>query len=83
VEVIGTAAAELRVTQMRDPAEHGGDPPPGPTDRVLDLGERPRAIRRAREAVEQLAHQSAAAVVEAFDLPWLVHHVLRSVLHGA
>ena len=68
MEAVGTASAELGVAQVRDAAEHRGDPAPRPSDRVLDRRERPRLVRAPRERSEQLAHQVAAAVVEADDL---------------
>jgi hypothetical protein len=61
--------------------------PPGrlgrPADRVLDLGERSWPVRPRGEAVEQLAHQIAAAVVEPLDFLGLVHRVVRGVLNTA
>jgi hypothetical protein len=80
VEPIRAAAAELGLAQVEDAAEHRRDPPPRPADRVLDLRERPRAVGRLGELVEQLAHQVAAAVVEAGDLVRVDERVVRRVL---
>lgn len=60
-----------------------------PADRILDLGEDPRAIRRRRQSVQELAHQVCAPIVEALDLAVILHRVLRRVVqqqrwaHGA
>jgi hypothetical protein len=85
VKAIWPAATELTLAQMEDAAEDRRDPAPRPSDRILDLWERARVVRRRGETVEELAHQVAAPVVEARDLLWLVHCVLRSVFgaqHG-
>jgi TfoX/Sxy family transcriptional regulator of competence genes len=82
VETVGAAAAELGVTQVRDPTEHGGDSPARPSDRVLGFGEGSRPAGCGRQLVEQLAHEIAAAVVEPGDLAAVLHGVLRCVLSG-
>jgi hypothetical protein len=80
VEAIRAPPGELRVAQLRHPTQHGGDPAARPSEHVLDQRERTRLIRRRGKAVEQLAHQVAAAVVERRDLARVVHRVLRRVL---
>ena len=68
LEAVGTAAAELRVAQMRHAAEHRCDPAVRTPDPVLDLREGPRLIGGRGQPVEKLAHEVTAAVVEAGDL---------------
>ena len=80
MQAIGATPTEFGMAQVGDAAEHGRDPAPGPSDRVFDVRKRARAIRRSREAVEQLAHQITATVVEALDLCAIVHRVLWRVL---
>ena len=82
VEVVGPTPAELGMSHVADAAEHRRDPAPRPSERVLDLGERSRIVRRLGELAEQRAHQVAGAVVEASDLAGVGHDVLRSVLAG-
>jgi len=79
-EAVRPAAAELGVAQAGDPAEDRGDPATRPSDRVLDGGKGARPVRRLGQLPEELAHQVAAAVVEALDLARLGHRVLRGVL---
>ena len=79
-EPVRPAAAELRLAQVRDAAEDGRDPAPGPADRVLDLREGSGVVRRGSQAAEQLAHERATAVMEPGDLVRLGHRVVRSVL---
>src|SRR5947209_16150551 len=80
VEAVGPAAAELPVAHAEDAAQHRRDAAAGPSNRVLDLGERARTAGCCRESVEQLAHQVAAAVVETGDLGWIAHDIPDSVL---
>jgi len=82
VEAVGAAAFELGVAEVGDTAEHGGDPASRPPERVLDLGERPRLVGRVGQSVQQLAHEVAAAVVEALDLAGVIHRVMRRMLFG-
>jgi hypothetical protein len=63
-----------------DAAEDGRDPAARPPDRVLDHRERARLVGRRGQRVEQLAHEVAAAVVEARDLVGVLHRVVRRVL---
>ncbi len=49
VEAVGPPAAELELPHPARPAEHRGDPPVRPAERVLDRRERPRAVRRRGE----------------------------------
>jgi hypothetical protein len=70
------------VAQVMDAAEDRGDSPVRPADRVLDCWEGPRLAGRGGEAVEQLAHEVAAAVVKARDLVRIAHRVLRRMLDG-
>ena len=79
-KAVGTPAAELGMTQVRDPAEDGRDAAAWPAHRVLDLRERSRPVGCLGQRVEQLSHEVAAAVVEGGDLVRLVHGVLRGVL---
>ena len=69
------------MAQTRNTPENRRDPAPRPTDRVFDLGKRTRSIRHGRQAIQELAHQVTAAVVETLDLIGIVHRVLRRVLH--
>jgi hypothetical protein len=71
------------VAQVRHATEHRGDSPARPPDRVLDVGKGARPVRLLGQLSEQLAHQVAAAVMEALDLPRLGHRVLRGVLAEA
>jgi hypothetical protein len=80
VEVVRPASAEFRVAQMGDAAEHRRDPPARPSDRLLHLRERAGEVRHGGQAVEQLAHQIAAAVVEPRDVVGVGHDVLWCVL---
>jgi phage shock protein PspC (stress-responsive transcriptional regulator) len=80
VEVVRAAPAELGVAQVGDTAEHGRDPAARPADRILDLREGAGLIGRVGQRVQQLAHEVAAAVVEAGDIPGSAHRVLRRVL---
>jgi hypothetical protein len=82
-EPVRPPAAELRLAQVRHAAEHRGDPPPGPDDRILDRSERPRTVRGGGQTVEQRSHQVAAAVVKAPDLAGIVHRVLGCMLWQA
>src|SRR5437588_12810156 len=67
---------------MADAAEHRGDPPVRPPERILDTGEGAWPAGRHRRLVQQLAHEVAAAVVEPRDLVRMVHGVLGDVLSG-
>jgi len=62
--VVGSTAAELRVTQVRDATQHGRDPPVRPPPRVLNLGKGSWPVGRGGQRVEKFAHEVAAAVVE-------------------
>ena len=73
-------AVELGRAQMPDAAEHAGDAPARPPQRVLDVGEGARVIGRCGKCVEQGAHEVAAAVVKPLDVAGVVHGVLGSVL---
>ena len=79
---VRAAAGELPMAQVRDAAEDRRDPPARPAHRILDLREGARAIRSVGEGVQQLAHEVAAAVVEARDLAGILHGVVRRVLHA-
>src|SRR5262249_43864053 len=80
VEAIRPPALELEHPRAPGTAQHGGDPAPRPANRVLDLRERPRAVRRGGQGAQQLAHGIATAVVEAGDLPGVLHRVVGRVL---
>jgi hypothetical protein len=80
VQAVRAAAAELGLAQVEDAAEHRRDPPPRPADRSFYVGERARPVGRLGERVQQLAHQVAAAVVEAGDLVRVDQRVVRRVL---
>ena len=77
VEVVGATSAELGMSHVADAAEHRRNPAPRPSERVLDLGERARLVRRLGQLAEQRAHQVAGAVVEASDLAGVGQDVLR------
>jgi len=79
-EAIGPAAAELGGAQVPDAAEHAGDSPTWPGERVFDLRERARVIRRSGERAQEVAHEVAAAVVETLDLVGVVHRVVSRML---
>jgi len=79
-EAIRASAGELGATQMPDAAEHAGDPPSWPADRILDLGKRARPVRHTRESVQQVTHQVAAPIMETRDLFRIIHRILGSVL---
>ena len=81
-EAIGPAAAELRAAEVPDAAEHAGDSPARPSERVFDLREHAWVIRRGGERAQKLAHEVAAAVVETLDLVGIIHRVLSRVLGG-
>ncbi len=80
MEAIRPASLEFLMRSAAHPAEHRRDPPARPAERVLNLRKRTRPIGTGGELAEQLAHQLAAAVVEALDLLGLVHRVGRCVL---
>src|SRR5258707_7646947 len=79
-EVVRATPLELHPSQMTYAAEHRRDPPARPAHRVLDRREDSGLLRPGRQLVEQRAHEVAATVVEARDLPGLVHRVLGRVL---
>jgi len=67
-EAIRASAGELGATQMPDAAEHAGDPPSWPADRILDLGERARLVRHTRQSPQQVTHQVVSPIIEKHDL---------------
>ena len=79
-EVVGAPPLELDHAQAADATEDRRDPPVRPADRVLDLGEGARPVGRLGQAVQELAHEVAAAVVEARNLAGVDHRVRRRVL---
>ncbi len=65
---------------MPDAAEHAGDPPPWPSESILDPGKRAGPIRRAGQSVQQIAHHIAATIMDPRDLVGVIHRIQHSVL---
>jgi len=78
--VIRPSSLKLGLAKMEDAAEYRRDPPAGPPDRILDHRKGTRLIWRLRERVQELAHQIAAAVIEARHLVVFEHRVVGVVL---